>query len=86
VTDRILADQDLRRKEQLFSLAFRASPALVAIIGVETGAYHDVNEKWLTDLGYTAMKLLAEPPQNWGCGEIPVIWNAWCRKLPHMGV
>lgn len=52
VTHIITADQELKRSEQLFSLAFRASPALVAITGLDTGVHHDVNEKWLADLGY----------------------------------
>lgn len=66
VTDRILADQDLRRKEQLFLLAFRASPALVAITGMETGAHHDVNEKWLTDLGYTREEVIGRTASELG--------------------
>jgi len=52
VTDRILAEQDRIRSEQQFSLAFRASPALVAISGINTGTHHDVNDMWLETLGY----------------------------------
>jgi len=66
VTDRILSDQDLQRKEQLFSLAFRASPALVVITGMETGVHHDVNEKWLEDLGYTRDEVIGRTAAELG--------------------
>ena len=52
VTDRILAEQQQSRSEQLFALAFRASPALAAISGLTSGIHHDVNEKWLDALGF----------------------------------
>lgn len=71
VTDRILSDQDLRRKEQLFSLAFRASPALVAITGMETGVHHDVNEKWLTDLGFTREEAIGRTAAELGVWANP---------------
>ncbi|MBL4613896.1 MAG: PAS domain S-box protein, partial [Magnetovibrio sp.] len=52
VTDRILAQQEQQRSEKLFSLAFRSSPALAAIVGIDSGIHHDVNEKWLETLGF----------------------------------
>lgn len=66
VTSRILSDQELKRSEQLFALAFRASPALVAISGMETGVHHDVNEKWLADLGYTREEVIGHTATELG--------------------
>ena len=60
VTDRILAEQDRVRSEQQFSLAFRASPALVAISGINTGTHHDVNDMWLETLGYTRDEVIGK--------------------------
>lgn len=71
VTDRILADQELSRSEQLFSLAFRASPALVAISGMETGVHHDVNEKWLAGLGYTREEVIGHTASELGVWAHP---------------
>ncbi|MEG3619190.1 ATP-binding protein [Magnetovibrio sp. PR-2] len=52
VTEEVLAEQERARVAQQLALAFRASPALVAISGMETRKIHDVNEMWLTILGY----------------------------------
>lgn len=66
VTDRILADQELQRSEQLFTLAFRSNPALVAISGIDTGIHHDVNEKWLEALGYTRDEVIGKTASELG--------------------
>ncbi|HEY9081139.1 ATP-binding protein [Magnetovibrio sp.] len=60
VTDWILSEQDRARSEQQFSLAFRASPALVAISGINTGIHHDVNEMWLETLGYKREEVIGK--------------------------
>ena len=60
VTDRIVAEQELSRSEQMFTLAFRASPAIAAISGIETGIHHDVNEKWLQALGFERHEVIGK--------------------------
>jgi len=60
VTSRILAQQEQSRSDQLFSLAFRASPALVSILGIETGTHYDVNEKWLDTLGFARDEVIGK--------------------------
>lgn len=71
VTGRILADKELHRSEQLFSLAFHASPALVGISGMETGIHHDVNKKWLSDLGYTREEVIGRTAAELGVWATP---------------
>jgi len=71
VTDRILADQELHRSEQLFALAFRANPALVAISGIDTGIHHDVNEKWLQVMGYTREEVIGRTASELGVWAHP---------------
>lgn len=71
VTGRMLADKELHRSEQLFSLAFHASPALAVISGMETGIHHDVNEKWLSDLGYTREEVVGHTAAELGVWATP---------------
>lgn len=66
VTDLILAEQDRIRSEQQFSLAFRASPALLAISGINTDIYHNVNEMWVETLGYTREEAIGKTSQELG--------------------
>lgn len=60
VTNRILSEQERSRSEQQFSLAFRASPALVAISGMESGIFYDVNEMWLETLGFERQEVIGK--------------------------
>lgn len=66
VTKRIATEQQNIQSAQQFSLAFRASPALVAISGVETGIHHDVNEKWLETLGFTRDEVIGKTARELG--------------------
>lgn len=71
VTLRILAEQERARAAQQFSLAFRASPALVAISGLETGVHHDVNEKWLENLGFAREDVIGKNAEELGIWAEP---------------
>ena len=44
---------ELKASEEKFSLAFQASPALMAISTIEEGRYLDINDAFLTTLGFT---------------------------------
>ena len=66
VTNRILAEQERLRSEQQFSLAFRASPALVAISGIDSGIHHDVNEKWQEALGFERGEVIGKSATELG--------------------
>jgi len=71
VTSRILSEQERIRSAQQFSLAFRASPALVAISGINTGIHHDVNEMWLEALGYTRGEVIGKSDLELGVWADP---------------
>lgn len=71
VTDRILAERELQRSEQLFSLAFRSSPALVAISSLDTGVHHDVNERWLEAMGYRRDEVIGRTAEQLGVWADP---------------
>ncbi|MEE8393095.1 MAG: PAS domain S-box protein, partial [Rhodospirillales bacterium] len=47
-----LAGEALRRSEQWFSKAFHFSPNMIVIADISDGRIHDVNETWLSILGY----------------------------------
>jgi len=60
VTNLILSEQERARSEKQFSLTFRASPALVAISGMESGIFYDVNEMWLETLGFERQEVIGK--------------------------
>ncbi len=47
-----MSDEALRRSEQRFSTAFNYSPCMIAITDIRDGRLLDVNEIWLSTLGY----------------------------------
>lgn len=72
ITEMVLSDQESRRAGQLFSLAFRSSPALAAITGVESAIYFDVNQKWLETLGFERDEVIGKSAfdlETWGSVE-----------------
>jgi PAS domain S-box-containing protein len=53
ITDRMKSEKALQESQELWSKAFRASPAAMAISNPHDGAHLDVNETWTTMLGYS---------------------------------
>ncbi|MCW8916894.1 MAG: ATP-binding protein [Magnetovibrio sp.] len=85
VTDQILAEQERIRSAQQLSLAFRASPALVGISGMETRILHDVNEMWLEKLGYTREEVLGKSMAELGIWADPNDCNCLAEELSKSG-
>ena len=52
ITDEVAAREALRRSEEMFSKAFHCSPGLSNITDHQTGRILDVNEAWLSVLGF----------------------------------
>ncbi len=52
VTDRKAVEHELKQSEELFSKAFMSNPVPFSISGPD-GAIYDLNEAWLTTMGYT---------------------------------
>lgn len=53
ITKRKLAETELRSSEETFYKTFNSSPAMMAVIHLETGCYKDVNKSWTQILGYS---------------------------------
>lgn len=51
---------ELRAAEKRFRKAFDASPGLLSVTDMETGAYIDVNETWLATLGYARDEVIGK--------------------------
>lgn len=51
-TDRKIVEHDLKQSEELFSKAFQSNPVPFSISGPD-GAIYDLNEAWLSTMGYT---------------------------------
>jgi PAS domain S-box-containing protein len=53
ITERKRAEEALRESEERFAKAFRASPAPMSISTIEDGMALEVNDEWLSMLGYS---------------------------------
>lgn len=71
VTEHILLEQERQRSEQQSALAFRASPALVAVSVLKSGVHIDVNEKWLTTLGFNREEVIGKSAVELGVWDNP---------------
>ena len=52
VTERKRSEAALHESEERFFKAFQASPNMIAIVGQKDGRLYDINENWLSILGY----------------------------------
>ncbi|MDX9862100.1 MAG: PAS domain S-box protein, partial [Rhodospirillales bacterium] len=67
ITGRKLAEQVLRESEERFAKAFRASPAPMSISTIESGLTLDVNDEWLSMLGFSRDEVIGRTSAELGC-------------------
>lgn len=60
ISDRLRAEESLRRSEELFRLAFETSPDASAITTVERGIFIDVNQSFSELTGYSKEQVLGK--------------------------
>jgi PAS domain S-box-containing protein len=71
ITERKRSEKALREREEMFSMAFSASPAPLAISDMKTGRFIDVNEQWLRMLEYTREETIGHTPDELKIWENP---------------
>ena len=54
------------RNEALLSKVFQVSPYPFAILDAETGVYHNVNEAWLSTMGYSREQVIGKTARSLG--------------------
>jgi PAS domain S-box-containing protein len=61
ITERKLAEKQLRESEELFAKAFHASPLASCIVRLATGTFLDLNNRYLELTGYDRSDLIGRP-------------------------
>lgn len=85
ITERKKAEAALRENEQLFSKAFHANPIPLSISAPD-GVIHDVNEAWLTNLGYTREETIGYSSLKLGIWASPDERAEYVERLKKNGV
>ncbi len=70
ITERKRVEEALKQSEELFSKAFQKSPIPLSISRPD-GTIHNVNEAWLTTLGYTRDEAIGNSSVNLGIWSDP---------------
>ncbi len=60
ITARKRAEEEARKANERFSKAFHSSPNLVAMMSAKDGTFHDVNDYWLSKLGYVRSEVIGK--------------------------
>ncbi len=67
ITERKRSEEALRESEERFAKAFRASPAPMSISTIEDGVTLDVNDEWLSMLGFSRAEAIGKTSAELGC-------------------
>lgn len=74
ITEQVVAQEALALSEEKFATAFHSSPSLCAIIDIATGRHLDVNNAWLSALGFGRDEVIGRTAMElgiWvGAGEL----------------
>ncbi len=66
ITERKQSELALKRSEELFMTLFQASPAMLAISRIDDGRIMDVNDNWLSVLGYERISVIGRTERELG--------------------
>jgi two-component system cell cycle sensor histidine kinase/response regulator CckA len=86
LSDRIKAEESLRRSEGLFRLAFETSPDAVAITSVERGIFVDVNQSFSEILGYSKEEVLGKSSLDLKIWADPHVRDEMLKGIATKGV
>jgi PAS domain S-box-containing protein len=71
ITERRLTETALKESEEKLAKAFQVVPAPIVISDIDTGAFYDVSQQWLTLTGYSPEELKGETSRSIG------LWEDW---------
>jgi len=75
----------LRESEERFSKAFQASPAFIALIRLDTGAFVTVNEAFLKASGYTEAEVIGHTSLGLNLYAVPQQRDEYLRLIREQG-
>ena len=85
VTERKLAEGKLRQSEELFSKAFRASPVAITIATLSEGRFVDVNDSFLSLMGYSREQIIGRTALDLGMWISPDDRAYFARRVREGG-
>ncbi|HSB60893.1 MAG TPA: PAS domain S-box protein, partial [Vicinamibacteria bacterium] len=85
VTERNRAEAELRRSEERFEKAFRASPAAMSITTLKQGRILDVNDRYARMTGYRPEELIGRTVAELGLGAESADREAFVRAIEEGG-
>ncbi|MHB8104106.1 MAG: PAS domain S-box protein [Dehalococcoidales bacterium] len=71
ISERKRLEQAIRESEEMFSRAFHAGPAIIAITTIKDGKYVDINDSYIQSTGYTKEELI---------GQTSSSFNIWANE------
>ncbi len=85
ITERKKAEEALQESQELLSKAFRASPAAMAISNPLNGTHIDVNETWMTMLGYSREQAMQSSVLDLGIWADPKARERFIKQIGSEG-
>ena len=81
ITDRKQAEDSIHLSEEKFALAFANNPAAIALTRLEDGMFIDVNDTWVTMMGYSRAEVIGDSAKKLPIWPTPEERAAFVREL-----
>jgi len=85
ITDRKRTEAALRESEERFSKAFNANPSLVVIVDANSGEYYDVNQTFLSTMGFKRSEVIGKTPMDLNLWVHPDLRKNFINALKKKG-
>lgn len=85
ITDRKRAEEERRRVDALFTKVFQVTPDVITLTTLEDGRYIDVNENFLSSLGYTREEVIGRTAADLNVWADPGIRDILLREIRSKG-
>jgi PAS domain-containing protein len=79
-TDRLAAEQAVRRSESMLAHLVATSPDLITLTDMATGRFAMVNNTFERSMGWKANEAVGRTAQNWACGATQRPRGSFCSR------
>ncbi len=85
ITESKIAEEEIRKSEEKFVKTFKSTPAAMSISEIESGLFLDINDSWISMLGYSREEIVGHTSNELGIWKDKSIRSNVVQKFKEQG-